>query len=168
MKVLYIGRFQPFHNGHLKLIKFIHNKYDEIIIGIGSSQYSHDKQNPFSVKERKIMIEETLNENKINNFIIFEISDIHNYPKWVSHVESIIPDFDIVITNNPITTTLFKNKGYKVIRSRLYNRKKYSGAEIRNKILSSNEEWIKSIPKPVYNIIKRIDGVNRIKNLSKQ
>jgi len=167
MKVLYLGRFQPFHNGHLKLIKNIQTKYDEIIIGIGSSQYSHDKQNPFTVEERKLMIGKTLKENKINNYIIVEISDINNYPKWVFHVESIVPDFDVVISNNPITTTLFKKKGYRVIKSKLYNRKDYSGKEIRKKIFS-NEEWEKSIPKPVYNIIKRIGGVERIKNLSKK
>ena len=50
MKILYIGRFQPFHNGHLQLIKSIENKFDQIIIGIGSSQYSHDKNNPFTVE----------------------------------------------------------------------------------------------------------------------
>ena len=31
-------------------------KYDEIIIGIGSSQYSHSTDNPFSADERKEMI----------------------------------------------------------------------------------------------------------------
>lgn len=168
MKVLYIGRFQPFHNGHLQLIESIQNKYDEIIIGIGSSQYSDDKNNPFTFEERKLMIENTLYENKINNFIIFEIPDINNYPKWVSHVESIIPIFDTVLTNNPTTNSLFKKKGYKIIKSKLFNKKDYSGNEIRRKITLSNETWKKSIPKPVYNIIKKIDGINRIKNLSEK
>ena len=166
MKVLYIGRFQPFHNGHLELIKSIKDKYEEIIIGIGSSQYSHDKINPFTIEERRLMIEKTLNENKIYNYVIVEISDIHNYPKWVSHIESIIPDFDAVITNNPLITSLFQDKGYRVIKTRLYNRKDYSGAEIRRKIIL-DEEWEKSIPTPVYNIIKKIEGVKRIKKLSK-
>jgi nicotinamide-nucleotide adenylyltransferase len=167
MKVLYIGRFQPFHNGHLELIKDINDKYDEIIIGIGSSQYSHDNLNPFSVEERKLMIEKTLEEYKINNYSIVEISDIHNYPKWVSHVQSIIPDFDAVITNSPLLTTLFKNKGYKVIKTKLYNRKEFSGKEIRKKMIL-DKKWEQSIPKTVYDIIKKIDGVKRIKNLSKK
>ena len=166
MKVLFIGRFQPFHNGHLELIRDIKDNYDEIIIGIGSSQYSNDIINPFTFEERKLMIEKTLDENKINNYSIFEISDIHNYPKWVSHVESIIHDFDAIITNSPLTENLFKKKGYRVINTKLYNRKNYSGKEIRKKILF-DEDWEKSIPKPVYKIIKEIDGVNRIKNLSK-
>jgi nicotinamide-nucleotide adenylyltransferase len=167
MKILYIGRFQPFHNGHLKLIKKIIDEYDEIIIGIGSSQYGYDKNNPFTVEERRLMIEKTLKENKIDNFVIFEISDIHDYPRWVSHVESIIPKFDAVITNNPLTIELFKKKGYKIIKTKLFNRKLYSGKEIRKKILL-NANWEITIPKPVFNIIKEIDGVKRIKNLSKK
>lgn len=166
MKVLYIGRFQPFHNGHFNLIKSFHKNYDEIIIGVGSSQYSFDKKNPFSFEERKLMIKKTLEKNKIYKFKIFEIPDIHNYPKWVKHVESIVPNFDEVISNNPITIDLFKKKGYNVINSGLYNREKLSGDKIRKNILSSNDDWIKSVPYTVYKIILEIDGINRIKKLS--
>jgi nicotinamide-nucleotide adenylyltransferase len=166
VKILYIGRFQPFHNGHLKLIKDIKDRYDEIIIGIGSSQYGFDEKNPFTVKERRLMIENTLKNNKINNYIIFEISDIHNYPKWVSHVESIIPKFDVVIANNPLTIELFKKKGYKVIKTKLYNRNVFSGEEIRKKMVN-NQNWEKTVPKEVHKIILDIDGVDRLKNLAK-
>ena len=41
MKALFIGRFQPFHLGHLLLLQRLSTQYEEIIIGIGSSQY-HD------------------------------------------------------------------------------------------------------------------------------
>ena len=52
MKALYIGRFQPFHKGHLKILQKLAKKYDEIIIGIGSSQYSNTLENPFTSEER--------------------------------------------------------------------------------------------------------------------
>ena len=38
---LYVGRFQPFHLGHLEAIKHILKKVDTVIIAIGSAQYSH-------------------------------------------------------------------------------------------------------------------------------
>ena len=37
-----IGRMQPLHNGHIEVIKKILNEVDEIIIGIGSAQISHE------------------------------------------------------------------------------------------------------------------------------
>jgi nicotinamide-nucleotide adenylyltransferase len=57
-KALFIGRFQPFHPGHLDAIKQISEP--EIIIGIGSSQYSKTTDNPYSFAERKTMIEQNL------------------------------------------------------------------------------------------------------------
>lgn len=167
MKVLFIGRFQPFHKGHLEVIKNIKDKYNEIIIGIGSSQYSNEINNPFSFEERKLMIEKTLKLNKIYNFIIVEIPDIHNYPKWVSHVESLVSNFDIVLSNSILTTMLFNNKGYKVIKTKLFNRKKYSGEKIRDNMIK-DKSWEQSIPKTAVEIIKEINGVNRIKNIYKK
>ncbi|MEM3079801.1 MAG: adenylyltransferase/cytidyltransferase family protein, partial [Thermoproteota archaeon] len=49
---LFIGRFQPFHLGHLKAVEYIINRVDEVIIGIGSAQYSHTLENPFTAGER--------------------------------------------------------------------------------------------------------------------
>jgi len=165
MKALYIGRFQTFHNGHLKILQKLTKKYDEIIIGIGSSQYSNTFENPFTLEERKLMIIKSLEEIDINNYRIIELPDIHNFPKWVSHVISITSDFDVVISNNPLTKRLFSNRGYIVEETQLYNRDVYSGEEIRKKIIN-NENWKEALPKAVYKIIESIDGVSRLKKLS--
>jgi len=166
MKALFIGRFQPFHMGHLKIIQKISNQYDEIIIGIGSSQYHHTLDNPFSKDERKLMISKALENNNVKNFKFVKIPDIHNPPKWVDHVLSIISDFDIVITNNDLTKKLFSEKGYKVQETDLYDRSKYSGEIIRRKIIN-NESWEKLVPEQVYLIIKNINGEERLRRLFK-
>jgi Nicotinamide mononucleotide adenylyltransferase len=46
----YIGRFQPYHNGHQAVLEGIAEEVDEIIIGVGSAQLSHDIQNPFTAE----------------------------------------------------------------------------------------------------------------------
>ncbi len=53
---LYIGRFQPYHNGHDKMMSIISSNVDEVIIGIGSSQESYTLYNPFTYEERLRMI----------------------------------------------------------------------------------------------------------------
>ncbi len=154
MKALFIGRFQPFHKGHLKVIQHIHNKYEEIIIGIGSSQYSNSNDNPFSSLDRKKMVKESLNNKNIKNYRIELIPDIHNPPKWVDHVLSIISDFDVVITNNSLTKELFEEKGFNVVNPPIYNKDFFSGKEIRRRI-SERESWKDLVPKPVIDIIKK-------------
>ena len=165
MKALFIGRFQPFHNGHLKAIQFILKTYKEIIIGIGSSQYNYTFNNPFTSDERKEMIEVTLKSRNITNFKIVLIPDIHNPPKWVDHVLSIYSNFNVVVTNSTITKNLFSEKGFKVIETPIYSKDKYSGRLIRDKI-AKNQDWKKSVPPEVIDIIKKINGENRIKNFT--
>src|SRR4030042_1629229 len=164
MNALFIGRFQPFHNGHLNVIKNIAKEYDKIIVGIGSSQYSHTLENPFTADERKLMIERSLEHVGIKNYQIILIPDIHNPPKWVDHVLTIFSDFNVVITNNSLTKSLFLEKGYIVKETKLYKKNIFSGKEIRKKIVKG-EPWKNLVPQEVYNIIKQINGIERLKSL---
>ena len=165
MIALFVGRFQPFHNGHLEVLKTVYKDFDEIIIGIGSSQYSNTLDNPFTAEERKEMIEKTLNAEGIKNYKIYFIPDIHNYSKWVSHVESIVPKFDIVISNNSSTNKLFSEKGYTIRNTPLFDRKKYSGKVIRKRMIKG-KKWKNYVPKRVAEVIEKINGVERLKKLS--
>ena len=165
MKVLFIGRFQPFHKGHLRVVQEASKKYDEVIIGIGSSQYSDTSDNPFTFEERELMIKKTLEKTGIDNYKIISIPDIHNPPKWANHVLSIVSDFDVIISNNSLTKRLFSEKDYTVKETPLYEKKKYSGREIRRRMMDS-EPWDDLVPTEVSNFIKDIDGVNRVKELS--
>ena len=167
MKVLFIGRFQPFHKGHLKIIQNISKKYNEVIIGIGSSQYSYTIDNPFTVDERILMLKKALEKTGVNNYRIVLIPDIHNPPKWVDHVLSIVSDFDIVISNNSLTKRLFSEKGFDVKETPLYSKDRYSGKEIRKRIINGGK-WDNLVPKEVLDIIEKIDGVKRLKELSKE
>ena len=45
---LYIGRFQPFHKGHLNVVEEALNHCDKLIIAIGSAQEFGTEKNPFS------------------------------------------------------------------------------------------------------------------------
>ena len=53
---LILGRFQPFHLGHLELIRAVKNRYEKMIIAVGSSQEKGTSENPFDKDERKGMI----------------------------------------------------------------------------------------------------------------
>jgi nicotinamide-nucleotide adenylyltransferase len=161
MNALFIGRFQPFHKGHLKVLQNASKNFDKIIIGIGSSQYSHTKDNPFTADERKLMVEKSLRKLGINNFKIILIPDIHNPPKWVDHVLSIFTDFDVVITNNSLTKSLFSEKGYSIEKTPLYDKKYFSGNEIRRRILKG-EQWEHLVPEEVYKLITEFNGTQRL------
>jgi len=165
MNALFIGRFQPFHKGHLFFLQSICHQYDEIIIGVGSSQYSNASENPFTYDERKLMIEKSLQEIELLNYRIVAIPDIHDPPRWVDHVLTIVTDFDVVLSNNALTKKLFLEKGYNVKKTAHIKREKFAGKEIRKRIIQ-NESWEELVPKPVVAILKDIDAVKRLHQIN--
>lgn len=161
---LVIGRFQPLHNGHMEVIRKVASECDHVTIGIGSAQYSHTRENPFTAGERYYMISETLRDEGMNNVYVVPIEDLNRYSVWVAHVKSMCPPFSIVYSNNQYTRRLFYEAGYEVRKSPIYNRSEYSGTEVRQRILNDGD-WRKLVPRKVSEIIDSIDGVNRIKDL---
>ena len=57
---VFIGRFQPFHKGHLHNILIALANSKKLIINIGSSFNAPNIKNPFSFERRKLMIESDL------------------------------------------------------------------------------------------------------------
>ncbi|MHC1566970.1 MAG: nicotinamide-nucleotide adenylyltransferase [Candidatus Syntropharchaeia archaeon] len=163
---IYIGRFQPYHLGHHSVIKEIAEEVDEIVIGIGSAQKSHEPENPFTAGERYLMISKSLEREEVSNYYIVPIIDMHRNAIWVSHVESLVPPVKVVFTNNPLTEVLFKERGYLVKKPPLYDRNRYSGKEIRRRMVEGGE-WENLVPSPVVDVIKEVKGMERMKLISK-
>jgi nicotinamide-nucleotide adenylyltransferase len=163
MKALFIGRFQPFHFGHLQIVKRILKEQKKIIIAIGSSQESYTLNNPFTADERREMIERTLNAENIstNNYKICFVPDLGKHEKWVEHVISITGRIDVIYTGSELTKQLFAEKGYKIIDlPRIEN---ISATDIREKITCN-----KSINKLVHHeVSKYLQEINANKRLKK-
>jgi nicotinamide-nucleotide adenylyltransferase len=161
---LFVGRFQPFHFGHLKVIKDILKENGKIVIVIGSSQERNTLKNPFSSQERKEMLRLVLDGAKINNFEIVEIPDFNSDEKWTEHIRK-LAKFDVVYSRNPWTLRCFRKAKIPVKRHKLYERYKHCGTKIRNRILK-RKHWEDLVPKEVFEYIKKIKGEERIRNLA--
>lgn len=163
-RAFYIGRFQPFHLGHLKVISEIAREVDELAIGIGSAQLSHTPENPFTSGERILMISRSLADLDLYYYVI-PINDIYRNAEWVAHVRSMTPPFSRVYSNNPLVSRLFTETGYEVKYSPMYNRQEYSGTEIRRRMIEDGD-WQKLVPKAVVDVVEEVDGVQRLKQVS--
>lgn len=110
---VFIGRFQPFHKGHLSIIqKALNNpKCDKLIILIGSTNIARDIRNPFTFDERKELISLAIDKDlqsirstgKDINVYINPIEDsIYNNSKWLSAVQQSVKS----VSNKNDTFTL--------------------------------------------------------------
>ncbi len=163
---LYVGRFQPFHLGHLESIQYVLKEADEAVVAIGSAQYSHNANNPFTAGERLVMIRRALEEAKVDysRVWVVPVPDVHLHMLWVAALEGYTPRFNIVYSNEPLTRRLFMEAGYKVKRIRFFERKNYNSTLVREKILH-DDSWTTLVPKSVAEFITEIDGVNRLRDL---
>jgi len=161
-RAFFIGRFQPFHRGHLAMVRRILESNDEIIIGIGSAQYSHTGDNPFTAGERYESIKRAFDAEGIADYHIVPIPDTHVHSVWVGHVMSLVPSFDVVYSNSPLVVRLFKERGVKVESLPMTDRARLSGTEIRRRMFEG-EDWASLLPEPVARFITEIDGVSRIR-----
>ena len=167
MRGLLVGRMQPVHEGHIEVIKRILEDVDEVIIGIGSAQLSHTVKDQFTAGERVMMLTKALTEYNIpaSKYYIIPIQDVACNSVWVAHVKMITPPFKQVYSGNSLVKQLFIESGYQVTVPPLYNREVYSGTEVRKRMLEG-DDWESLVPKSVFEVIKEIEGVSRIKNLS--
>jgi len=166
---LLVGRLQPIHDGHMDVISRILAEVDEVIIGIGSAQLSHTLKDPFTAGERTMMINKALSENGIHpsRYYITPIQDVVCNSLWVAQVKMLTPPFEIIYSGNPLVQRLFIEAGHKVSTPPLFNRKVYSGTEVRRRMLEDGD-WKSLLPPQVVDVIEEIDGINRIKHLSQK
>jgi len=166
-RALYIGRFQPFHYGHLHAVRWILEREEEIVVGVGSAQYSHTWRNPFTSGERILMIYRTLrSEGLLGRVMIAEIPDTDTqHTTWVSVVKAYAPPFDNAYTNDPLSRLLFKEAGIPVYSIPFYEREKYEATLIRKLIAEGDDEWRRLVPPQVVEVIEKINGVERLREI---
>jgi len=164
MQAMLLGRFQPFHYGHTKVVDWAYDRYESIIILIGSPRESYTYENPFTGGERYLMIQNTLRDMGYPNFAIVPVPDIHRYGVYASHVADITPPFDVVLTNKDLIKLIFEKEGYMVESPPLFNLDTLSGTEVRHRI-ATNGDWQSLVPDTVASVIDDVDGVQRLHKL---
>lgn len=176
---LFIGRFQPFHKGHLYSLKKAMEIGERVIVGVGSSNQKGTESNPFSYEVRKKMIEKVIekytNEQK-SSISILPIPDTPSDEEWAGQVQTLIQNLEfrnkeqvVVVGNNEWVNELMEKAGYEVLRTGLYNRDKLEGVKIRRLILRSirraqgkqaqdklaREEWRERVPEGVFDVLTK-------------
>jgi nicotinamide-nucleotide adenylyltransferase len=162
---LFIGRFQPFHLGHLATVKFALGNVEGLVVVIGSAQKSHEIRNPFTAGERIQMIKDSLdadNEIDIRRILIIPVPDIYVHSLWTHQVDILVPSYEVVFTNDIFTALLFKERGIKIVQPMLYQRKELSATEIRSRI-ANDGDWKNLVTQQTVKVIENIHGIDRIK-----
>ncbi len=82
-----IGRFQPFHEEHLRLLRNGLMRYKKILVILGSANSPLNSKNPFTVEEREKMIRISLSEVENDSVLIRSIIDFVEDKNWVKAIK---------------------------------------------------------------------------------
>ena len=154
MRILYIGRFQPFHLGHLSAVEIVRRLSKDVVIAIGSPT----DRRFFSLEERKRMVKDNTN---ITPEVVEDLGKEHLlYEHWGRYVLEKIGDVDIVSTGNSQVRDDFYAEGKHVL---FFNRDldSLSGTLIRRYIESRNNLWKELVPQASRRIIEVSDYFRR-------
>ena len=170
-RALFIGRFQPIHEGHLSALREILSKYDEVAIIVGSSQENLTGRNPLTTGERIEMIYAVLRANGFaDRAYVIPVPDTPESGLWPARVLSYAPKVDAVFTANDYTESLFKiynasvHDGIKIINQTVVG--KISATAIREKIIKADSSWEKMVPEEAVAFLKNNKLDARIKILA--
>ncbi len=171
-----LGRFQPFHKGHLNYVLKALKNCQTLYIGIttpGKKLTNFEPQdlnrlgkqnNPFSFNERKIMIKKALKEKNIDlkkvKFIDFKPYKIKD---WFLKVPKDAGYFFLLISpTEKLKVEQMKNQGLNVVILGFINNRKHQAFNIRSKI-SQNKPWKALVPGSVYEYLMKIKAPQRLK-----
>jgi nicotinamide-nucleotide adenylyltransferase len=166
---LMLGRFQPFHNGHLALTKQILTECDELVIIIGSAQFNFIDKDPFSAGERLLMMHEGLKEAGINlsRCYIIPVPNDENNARWLAYLRSMVPPFDVIYSGNDFVKHLALSQDPSIaIKDPIFAEKnEYNGTNIRH-LIQDGKPWEHLVPPAVAKVIQQVGGIVRINMLA--
>jgi nicotinamide-nucleotide adenylyltransferase len=125
-------------------------------------------RNPFTAGERIEMIRSSIdadNEIEISRIFIIPVPDTNVHALWASQINLLVPKYQIVFSNDPLTSILFRERGIRVVRARLHTRRLLSATEIRSRFVKGGR-WKRLVTTGTLKVMEEVGGVERIKALS--
>ncbi|GLS03762.1 ADP-ribose pyrophosphatase [Chitiniphilus shinanonensis] len=89
--LVFIGRFQPVHLGHLKVIEEALALAGRVIVVCGSARQAVSPRNPFTLPEREAMLRAALPAEWQSRVFVVGCSDrMYNDQQWVTEVQNLV------------------------------------------------------------------------------
>ncbi len=139
MKAAFIGRFQPFHQGHKNVVDEYRENFEDFCIVIGSAGEKETEDNPLGFEERKAVIHECFPDIEVLGVDDEEKTDEGNR-EWIEKIEE-KTQADAVISQNPLVKEIVEDfSELELVEQNMHDPEVYSGTAIRRRI-KSGEEW---------------------------
>jgi bifunctional NMN adenylyltransferase/nudix hydrolase len=118
---VFIGRFQPYHNGHHHIISQGLQRAEKIIVLCGSAHLPASHRNPWSFNERKTMILNSFSKQESERLTVLPLMDSpYNDPIWSQSVQIIVNGVVQSLNTSPHNTPKIALIGHSKDHSSFY------------------------------------------------
>jgi bifunctional NMN adenylyltransferase/nudix hydrolase len=156
--LVFIGRFQPFHLGHVKIIREGLAKAAEMIVLCGSAHQPRSTRNPWSSSEREQMIRGAFSAEENERIHIVPLMDmVYNDEAWVRGVQAAVNGLVAAYHGRPHVTPRIGLIGHSKDHSSFYlnlfpqwgnvavnNHQQINATNIRHAVLEGNLDSVLS------------------------
>lgn len=90
--LVFIGRFQPFHNGHLEVLRRALRLSEKVVVLLGSARRPRTIKDPWNIAERTVMISACFPEAVAAGRLLFEpiLDRMYNDQQWAAGVQAAV------------------------------------------------------------------------------
>ena len=124
-------------------------------------QRPNDRQEQKNKQQAVSQAFASLENTMLKRIQIYYVPDIDDHEKWTHHVDSIVPKYDVVFSNDDFTLTLYQKRGIKTMKVPLKEREKFSGTYIRE-LIATGKNWKELVSEGTKNMLLKIDAERRL------
>lgn len=90
--LVFIGRFQPFHNGHYEVLKKALGLAARVIVLFGSARRPRNVRDPWNVAERTVMVSACFEQAVAEGRLVFRavVDRMYNDQQWAASVQAAV------------------------------------------------------------------------------
>jgi nicotinamide-nucleotide adenylyltransferase len=151
--IIFPGRFQPFHNGHLMVVQGMMKVSDNVVVVVCDGKRNGD-EDPFTIDQRRDMVGAALLAADIMDATIAVVKDDESDEAWAHHVLDAAgnPADATVWSGNDNVRAIFEAKG--MATKKIVPVPGIVGAEIRQMIKDKNPAWRSKVPAGAMDVIE--------------
>ena len=87
--LVFVGRFQPFHEGHLRVLQLASSMAENVLVAIGSAFGPRTESNPLTYDERHDIVTKSAKACGLDNITIAPIRDKWSMTDWANDLRAI-------------------------------------------------------------------------------
>lgn len=140
----FLGRFQPFHQGHHRAVEWTRERYAEVVLALGSPRKARTAENPLDAEERLHVIRGCLPDVRVEP-VPDEDRGETGYLTWGRRLVE-RTGADVVVSGNEVVQRIVReHTDATVAQQELHSPERYSGTELRRRI-RAGEPWRELVP----------------------